>query len=166
MESDDELRERLRTAERAAAAPYVDFPPTPWWFPPFFGCYAAAVVACLVISRTDAPVLAQIAVIGVVLVMVAALGMWVGWDRSRRGTWPRFWGGLFGRGPTPPRELTRAMWGWVIGFVVVAVGVAVLAFTTPWWVAPLVAFVLVTAGQAWYEVVFARAAARARERLG
>lgn len=36
MES-DEARELLKVAERAEAAPYLDYPPTPWWYYPVVG---------------------------------------------------------------------------------------------------------------------------------
>jgi hypothetical protein len=36
--------EQLRAAERGEAAPYVRFPPTPWWYSPVVGAWAAAFV--------------------------------------------------------------------------------------------------------------------------
>ncbi|WP_460491309.1 hypothetical protein [Dactylosporangium cerinum] len=33
MES-DEVREQLALVQRAEAAPYIDYPPTPWWYSP------------------------------------------------------------------------------------------------------------------------------------
>jgi hypothetical protein len=33
--------EQLRAAERGEAASYVRFPPTPWWYSPVVGAWAA-----------------------------------------------------------------------------------------------------------------------------
>ena len=47
MESFSDPRQDLADAERAAAAPYVDYPKTPAWYPPAVGVWAAALVAVL-----------------------------------------------------------------------------------------------------------------------
>lgn len=151
MESTQELRERQRVAERAAAAPYVDYPPDPGWYAPLFGVWAAVFV--LVVGLVDSPEWRS----GGLLVLALACGVIIGWQRRRRGTWPR---------GKPPAEIRRVGIAFVIGAaVVIGVG-ALLLWLTPTAVAALVSFVIVTAGVWWYDRAYARAADRTRERLG
>lgn len=152
MESAEEMRERLRVAERAAAAPFVDYPPDPWWVSPAFGLWAAVLV--LVVGGFGG---GQVWRVVALLALAAMQGIFLGWQRKRRGAWPR---------GAAPAEIRRALLGFSCGTaVVIAVG-AVL-----WWLAPLIAaaagvFIIVTAGVASYELAYDRAAARTRKRLG
>lgn len=151
MENTKALRERVREADRAAAAPYVDYPASPGWYAPLFGLWAAAFV--LVVGLVDNPAWRS----GGLLVLALACGVIIGWQRRRRGTWPR---------GKPPAEIRRVTVGFVIGAaVVIGIG-ALLLWLTPTAVAAPVSFVVVTAGVWWYDRAYARAADRTRARLG
>jgi len=154
MESAEELRERERelVAERAAAAPYVDYPPTPRWYPPFMGLWATGYTAVLGVPREHA----MLQALGQLVLLVVMIGFQV-WYRRYRGTWPR------GKAPA---EVRRVLAAFVVGAVVVIGLVALALWLGPLWIAVVVAFVLVTIGVSWYEAVYARAAARTRTRLG
>jgi len=151
VESNQDAAESLRLADRAAAAPYIDYPPTPRWYPPATGLWAATF--CLAQAIPDTSPLRAVPMLALILVEFAFLA----WYRRYRGTWPR------GRAPV---EIRRVMWWFVAGVVVVVgFGALLLWLTSPWVTAP-VAFVVVTPAVAWYERAYAAAAARARARLG
>ena len=46
MESPTDPVGALREHERAAALPYIEYPPTPAWYPPAVGAWAALFLAC------------------------------------------------------------------------------------------------------------------------
>jgi len=152
MENIEELREQQRVAERAAAAPYVDYPPTPLWYMPVMGVWAF--VATVIFLRPGTSSAVRIAG---ELVLVGACLVLVWWQRRIRGVWPT---------GKAPQEIRRAMAGFIVGAIVVIGAVIGLRFLLNVWVAAGVAFVLVTAGVAWYEAAYARAAVRVRDRLG
>ncbi|MQA82997.1 MAG: hypothetical protein GEV10_31855 [Streptosporangiales bacterium] len=154
MESKDEIREQLRAAERAAAAPYVDYPKDPWWTVPGFGALASLIVLGVNLrEQSDMPDWA--ATLPLALVAAGACG-YVLWQRRRRGTMPS---------GKAPREVNRVLWGFVLGAVVVAVVVFVFADLAPLWLAVPSAFVLASGGMLWFGRAYDRAAAQARERL-
>jgi hypothetical protein len=152
MESDsrrDSVREQLSEMERGELVSWVVYPPTPAWWAPFFGLWAA--VLTLVIGLLDDVVLAlaQLALVSVMFVVIA-------WDRRRRGTYPS---GL------PPRAFTAAVLWLVVGAAAVA-GLAVLvAVYGSVWVAAVVAGAAAWAIVAWYEREYAAIASRLREQL-
>lgn len=140
--------------ERAEAAPYVDYPPTPWWYFPSVGLWAAALIAAFAWWREN-----TVLFIGTIVVLVALEGAFIAWMSRRHGALP-----MPGRG-TPPAEIAVVWRGYFAG---VAVVVAVVGLV--WWlagppVAAPVTFVLVTAGLVLYERRYAVAAAKVRERL-
>ena len=148
MES-DEIREALREADRAEAAPWIDYPATPRWWPVLFGAWAC--VFALNVGYVDG--LPQ--ALGSI-VLAALMGVAAGWATRRRGTYPR------GRAP---REL-RASFGVLFGgaLVIAALGWLIASLITPWpaaLVAGVAAYVLVL----WYERAYTRAADRVRARL-
>lgn len=152
MENDrDDLAAELRQADRAAAAPWIDYPQTPTWYPPATGLWAA--LFCLAVAIPDDSPLQALAMLALVAVEVA----FVVWYRRRRGTWPR------GRAP---EEIRKVMAAFLVGAVAVVSIVGLALWVTAPWVAAIVAFVVVTPAVAWYERVYAAAAARARARLG
>ena len=154
MESRDEVRDRLRAAEWGAAAPYVDYPKDPWWVVPGFGALASLFVLGVNIGeRADVP-----DVVAALLMALVALSSWgyVSWQRRRRGTAPS---------GKAPREIDRVLWWFVVGAVVVAVALFVLADWAPLWLGVPVAFVLTAAGMFWFGSAYARASAKVRERL-
>lgn len=46
-ESYSNAREALDDLQRAEASPYVDYPPTPRWYPPLVGLWAGALVMAI-----------------------------------------------------------------------------------------------------------------------
>lgn len=149
-----EVTEQLAAVERGAAAPYVDFPPTPWWSPPVVGAWVAAFIGTFAWWRGNA-----VLFIGALLVLIAAEFLFVGWLQRRHGAFPRPGGG------TPPAEITAVWRSFLTAVPLITVLVGLV-----WWLAGVpaaagVAFVLVTAGLIGYERRYAGAAARVRERL-
>lgn len=154
MENHDAIREELRVAERAAAAPYADYPKDPWWTAPGFGALAALfVVGVNLGAQPQVPGWA--ATLPSALVVLGS-GGYLWWQRRRRGTMPS------GRAP---REISRVLWWFVLGAAVVAVALFVLADLAPLWLGVPAAFVLAAAGVACFGRAYDRAAARVRERL-
>jgi len=146
--------EQLRAAERGEAAPYVRFPPTPWWYSPVVGAWAAAFVGTFAWWRVNA-----VLFVTSLVVLIVLEGLFIGWLKRRHGALPR---PGYGR---PPAEIASVWRGYAAGFVVVIAAIAVA-----WWLGGVaagaaVAFVTVTAGLAVYERRYAVAAARVRERL-
>jgi hypothetical protein len=152
MESDP--REQLAIIERAAAAPYVKFPATPWWYSPMVGLWAAAMIGAFTWWRENTALFAAS-----LAVLISLEGAFIAWIQRRHGALP-----MPGRG-TPPPEIGRVWRGYFLALPVVA-GLIALA----WWlggvpVAAVTAFIVVTAGLAYYERRYAVAAAKVRERL-
>src|SRR5689334_3910822 len=146
--------EQLRAAERGEAAPYIRFPPTPWWYSPVVGAWAAAFVGTFAWWRVNA-----VLFVTSLVVLIVLEGLFIGWLRRRHGALP--WPG-YGR---PPAEIAAVWRGYAAGLAVVAAAIAV-----SWWlggvpVGAAVAFVTVTTGLALYERRYAQAAARVRDRL-
>ncbi|WP_027342128.1 hypothetical protein [Hamadaea tsunoensis] len=150
-----EARDQLILVERSAAAPYVQYPPTPWWYPPVVGAWTAALIGAFAWYRVNgAMFFASLAIV------LAAEGWFLAWMRRRHGALP-----MLGHG-RPPAEIGSVYRGYFAGLAVVVVVVA-----AAWWlggvpVGAAVAFVAVTAGIALYERKYAAAAAKVRDRLG
>lgn len=151
MESESDVARALRTADRAAAAPYIDYPPTPKWYPPATGLWAGAF--CLATGIPDGSPLRALALLALVAVELA----FIAWYRRYRGTWPR------GRAP---EEIRTVLVAFVVGAAVVIAVLALTLWAAPVWVAAIVAVAVVTPVVAWYENAYAAAATRARTRLG
>jgi len=147
------LSDQLRAVERGEAAPYIHFPPTPWWYYPAVGAWTAVFVGAFSWRASHALFIASL------VVLTVLEGLFIGWLRRRHGALP-----LPGYG-RPPAEIA-SVWRWYAAgaaTVFAAVGVA-------WWLGgvaagAITAFVTVTAGLAVYERRYARAAAQVRERL-
>lgn len=154
MESDRQLRERLLLAERAAAAPYVDYPRDPWWIAPGFGLLAVLFV--LGINLRERPDGSGWLGSLMSLAVVLAAGGFLRWQRRRRGTMPA---------GKAPREVKRVLVGFVVGASIVAVALFTLADTAPLWLALPAAFAVTTAGMLWYGAAYDHAAAKVKERL-
>ncbi|WP_020390461.1 hypothetical protein [Kribbella catacumbae] len=153
MESD--AREQLQIVERAEAAPYIHYPRTPWWYPPVVGLWVAAMITAFLWWRANTALFA--ASVAILLVLE---GAFLAWMQRRHGAMP-----MPGRG-TPPKEIGAV---WRRYFMSLPVVIAVVGLA--WWLigvhaAALTAFVVVTAGLAYYERRYAAAAAKVRERLG
>jgi len=149
MES-DEIRRALQEADRAEASPWIDYPPTPRWYPVAVGVWAALIT--LAFTELDEPLR-----LPAVLLLIVLEGGFLGW-------YVRYRGGVMPTGPAP-REFRRSIVLFVLGAVGILVGIALLAsFVSPW-LAAAFALVTTTVLIAWYERVYAEAARRARERL-
>ncbi|WP_207843167.1 hypothetical protein [Williamsia soli] len=153
MES-DEARELLTVAERAEAAPYLDYPPTPWWYYPVIGAWVAGMIGAFAWWRESIPLF-----VGTLVVLIIAEIAFITWMQRRHGSLPQP-----GRGK-PPAEIGVVWRGYFTALPVVALLVA-----AAWWVggvviAAAVAFVLVTGGLVIYEKRYERAAAATRARL-
>ncbi|SFB70735.1 hypothetical protein SAMN04487968_10159 [Nocardioides terrae] len=150
MES-DEVRRALRDADRAEAAPWTDYPPTPRWYPPAVGVWAALVT--LAFGEIDSHLR-----VAVVLALVAVEIGFVRWYVRHRG-------GVMPTGAAP-REFRGAIVGFVVAAALIVIGTWVLVTTVDGWVGAAVALVTTTVAIGWYERAYAEAANRARERLG
>lgn len=152
MESDFDGRQALLDAQRAAAAPYVDYPRLPAWYPPAAGLWGTAFTATQLFLRDEQPVF-FVVLSALVAIEVAFMVR----QRRSRGTMPSMRG--------VPQELRWTFAYFALG--VVAVLGAVIAGCV-WLPAPfalVLTFVLVTAGVAAYERQYATAAAAVRARL-
>ena len=85
MENEHELERELRAAERAEAAPWTDYPPTPAWYPPLTGAWAALLVLAAT-TRDTHPVAAVVGLIALIAVEMA----FINWYRRYRGVMPSF----------------------------------------------------------------------------
>ncbi|MET7747573.1 hypothetical protein [Micromonospora sp. NPDC005367] len=146
--------EQLRAAERGAAAPYVSYPPTPWWYAPSVGAWAAAMIGTFSWWRENAGMF-----VGSLAALIAVELLFVVWMRRRHGALP-----MPGTGK-PPAEIAGVWRGYLSALPVVALLVGLV-----WWLVGVgaaagTAFVLVTVGLAAYERRYAMAAARVRARL-
>ncbi|SCF25313.1 hypothetical protein [Micromonospora mirobrigensis] len=153
MESIDP-REQLKVAERGAAAPYLDFPPTPWWYAPSIGAWIAAMIGTFIWWRENAVLFT-----GSLVILVTAEILFIHRMQRRHGALPRP-----GKG-TPPDEIAGVWRRYLASLPVLVLVVGVV-----WWLvgvpaAAVTAFVLVTVGLTAYERRYAVAAAEARARL-
>ncbi len=149
MES-NEIRAALQGAERAEAAPWVDYPPTPRWYPLATGIWAAALTISFQIEQSMVRALVVIALVGVELAFI-------GWYRRYRGTMPS---------GKAPQEFRPAINRFAFGNVLTASVVVAISLAGLPWLAAVIALLVVTATFTWYERAYAGAAQRARERLG
>jgi hypothetical protein len=153
MESSTEAQSALAVAERASAAPYIDYPPTPAWYAPSVGAWVGLMILAGY-GASNRPAI----FVPLVLVLVAAEGAFLGWYRRYRQTMPSMRGA--------PPEINAAFLRYGVGLVVViAIGAALYLWVSPY-AAAAAAFGMVTAGLALYERHYANAAAAARNRLG
>jgi hypothetical protein len=152
MESDPDPRQLLAEAERAGAAPYPAYPPTPAWFAPAVGIWAAAMVL-VIPGMSDRPLVA----VPILFVLIGAEGAFFAWYRRYRRTSPSLTGA--------PPEIAGAMRRYAVGVVVVVAACTVAFVLGGPLVSAVVAFVTVTSGLLLYERQYAAAAAATRQRL-
>lgn len=150
MESD--AYEMMSELERAEAAPYVYYEPTPWWCGPYFGAYFVALVLGFGADHS----LVQLATL---VVTLGSLFLVVRYIKRRNGVLP-----MPGRG-NPPPEIARAyrLYFWSLIPVGAFLILCFLLLRPP--VTAAIAFVTVTAGFVVYDRTYGRAAAAVRERL-
>lgn len=150
MES-DEIRQALREADRAEAAPWIDYPPTPRWYPVAVGLWAALITLALTTLGQQLRVPAVLALIAI------EIGFIRWYVRFRHGVMPI--------GPAP-REFRRSVALFVVGAALVLAMAYGLTALVSHWVAGGAVLVVVPVLLTWYERAYADAARRARERLG
>lgn len=150
-----ESSELLREADRAAAAPFIDRPRTPWWYDAAAGLLwgALAVVVHLYAQGRSSEASAVLAAL-VVLQIALVTGL-----RRRWGGWPRT--------AEAPREIRAAT-----GLLLAGLLGAGLTAAVVWWLLGWLAGVLATACatalvHSFYgRWLYPRAAAQVRGRLG
>jgi hypothetical protein len=153
MESDATPQEALAAAERATASVWIDYPPTPGWYYPAVGVWAAALVYTM--TGIDSSVVQ----LPVVLALVAASGAFMGWYQRYRGAMPRL--------TSAPAEFRRSLGAFFAVYALLIAAVIVVGAVLD---LPVVAaagtFVVATVGLYIYEKAYESAARRTKERLG
>lgn len=153
MESDAHPGPALAAAERATAAIWTDYPPTPAWFYPAGGAWVAAMVA--VGAVVDRPLLALPAALSLALASFA----FTRWYTRYRGVLPRM--------TSAPAEFRPAILVYLAGCVLLTLAVIGVTYLAEQLVAGVVlAFVGTTAVLYAYERAYEVAARRTRDRLG
>lgn len=150
----DEVRFALLEAERAAAAPYIDYPVLPKWYAPATGLWFAGFVGVFAWWRESTAMF-----VSLLAVLVAVEALFLVWMQKRHGALP-----MPGTG-NPPAEIGRIWRRYYAGCVVVLALVALVGWTFGVLPAAAITFALVDAGTAWYERAYAKAAGSVRERL-
>ncbi|WP_121253815.1 hypothetical protein [Nocardioides ferulae] len=145
--------DELRSIERAEAAPFVDYPPTPRWYYPAAGAWFAGITATQ--GLTDDHL--AISMVLLVLLLVA-FGVFMGWYSRYRGAMPRF----FAR---TPREMRATFLVYFAGVAAVLGSVWWTLAEVGWAPASALMFVLATTGLWLHERNYEAAAARVRSRL-
>jgi hypothetical protein len=153
MESVHEAQAALAVSERASAAPYVDYPPTPKWYPFAAGAWCALMVLALHGLSSSTAIFAPI-----VVALVAIEVAFIAWYRRYRRTMPTL--------RHAPREINAAFKRYFAGCVVALVICAVAWVALGPYVCAGVTFVIVAAGLELYERNYAAAAAATKRRLG
>lgn len=163
MESNDrppefdrqEVARELADAERAAAAPYINYPPTQWWEIVLIATWAGALVYAVGTDRIDGfpQALLIFALVGVELV-------WINWRSRSHGAmpWP-------GKG-NPPPEIAKLWRHYYLGVAAFAAMIAVVWILGNHVAAAVFVFFLTLVSLTWYETRYGAAATRVRERLG
>ena len=142
----------LAEAERAASAPYVDYPPTPKWYPPAAGLWAAG-FTLTVTAAWRRPVIFVPAIVA----LLALEALFLVWYRRYRRTMPDL--------RAAPVEFRSEFRRYAVGLVGVVAAVVVAAWLTGPWAAAATTFVLVTVGVLLYERRYAAAATATHARL-
>lgn len=149
------LIEELREADRAAAAPYISYPSTPWWYAPAIGIWFAAFVVVMNDWSQGSSASTGLVLFALILIELAFLY----WMNRRHGALP-----FPGSGTAPP-EINRLYRRYFATMFAVIVVVALV-----WWQvgvigAAIVTFIVVTAGLAWYEKAYVAASEAVKARL-
>jgi hypothetical protein len=151
MESERELSQQLAEAERAEAAPWLDYPPLPRWWAPVAGAWFAAMLLVLTEAGNHLVAFPSLAVL---------LGIEFGfivWYRRRWGTWPEL--------RSAPREFRPAMRRYFVGLVLGTAAVVATYLVAGRLAAAAVTFVAATVLFHWYDLRYAAASRAARARL-
>lgn len=143
----------LRELERAEAAPYVDYPPTPAWYFPAAGAWFAGITGVQGLTEDHLPL-----AIALVVVLLGALGAFCAWYARYRGAMPS----ILRRAP---RGMHRTFIAYFVGVALVLGAVWGTGEEVGWGWASALMFVLATVGLWLHEKSYAAAAARVRDRL-
>jgi hypothetical protein len=152
METYPDPQAALAMAERAGAAPYVDYPPTPKWYPFVVGAWMAALILAGHGTESRPAVF-----VPVLLVLVAAEGLFIAWYRRYYQTWPSM--------RRAPKEINAAYRRYAAGLAVAVAVCAGVWFLAGPYACAAIAFVVTVIGLWAYERAYAHAAAATRERL-
>lgn len=148
----ESTRDTLLEAERAAAAPYLAYRPTPWWLAPGVGLLFGVAVF-LDGGGAISQIVGTIVLLGGMLTLVV-------WQSRRHGALPRF-------GRDLPREFRLPIAEYVVEAVVVLfAGLALSQGLDLAWFGGLVAFIGMTATVTRYEHNWRAAEPKVRRRLG
>lgn len=145
-------QQQIDVAERASVAPFVDYPPTPAWYAPVIGLWAAGMTG--VISNMSGNKEVMFPLLFAFIVLEFAF---LSWYRRFMGTMPNL--------KNAPAEIKAEMNRYFIGVVVSVAAIALAAIFVGWWAGSIVAFATVTVGLSIYERRYAAAAKRTKERL-
>lgn len=154
MES-NEIQDQLREAERAAAAPHITNTKAPWWHTLLLSLTGPALV--LLMTQTQGIFSERTPLGSLPSVVIALIALFVILDQRKRR-------GVTATGKAP-LEIRRVLNWYLLGAVVLIVGIFALAFTTSLWVSIPVSFVACLGGLVWVGIAHERAAERVRTRL-
>lgn len=151
MES-NEIQQQLREAERAAAAPHIALPRSPWWHTLLISLTGPALV--LLVTQTqglfsERTPLGSIPTLTIVLIALVVILD----QRKRRGVTPK---------GKAPQEIRRVFNWYLLGTIILIAGVFALAVTSSLWVSIPVSFVACLGGLTWFGIAYERAADRVR----
>src|SRR5919109_5063410 len=134
MESDATPQQALDEVERATAALWSHYPPTPWWYCPGSGAWHAGFVLVLG-GLHDSPVLLTVAMVG----LMAVAAWFTQWYTRYRGAVPR-------AGRSMPAEFRPAVIAFGGCYLSLLAVVALVFIAVGYVAAAVVAFVGVTVG--------------------
>lgn len=153
MESNESPERDLQLAERAAVAPWLDYPPTPWWHAPSGGVLLGAIVLVLGESENVHTAVG----VALALAVVLAVGAWLGASVARMGVVPRL--------RSAPAEFVPVLRGYFAGCGLLALLIVTVYVTVGSRVAAAVAALGAWGGLVLYERRYEKAAEAARKRL-
>lgn len=153
MESNETADRDLQRAERAAAAPWIDYKPSPWWLVPSFALLEGALV--LLLGERENIHGAVFAVTAVLLVFL--LFAWLGAAMSRHGVVPRL--------RHAPAEFVALLRAYYAGFALLVAVVVIMYVGVGSRVAAVAAAVGAAGGLYLYEWYYAKVAEAVRTRL-
>ncbi len=150
MESNEEA---LAAAERAAVAPWIEQPATPWWYIPSFGLLMGAVV--LILGERASMSSAWFALSAIAVVFL--IGAWLGAVTAHQGVVPRL--------RSAPPEFVPVVRGYFVGYVLLLAMVVIVYLAADSRVAAVLAAVGTWIGLVVYEKRYTTAADAVRRRL-
>lgn len=141
---------RFRTSNGAAAAPFLEPPPTPSWYPVAAGAWSAAFVLAVGGLRDRFGLFT--AAMGVLVGLLVAYTTWFG---RRWGGWPP--------ARRAPAEIDRVMRRFLLGGAVIIGAIMLIGHWTGYILAAGATFIAVTMWVGWYDTAYTAAVVRAKE---